>query len=748
MPPSSARRPTSCLRQAIPRRRAKVARRALIALAATAVLAVGPVASGAADDEPYTFEDDFESGDLGGWSRTVGSPEIVTRAEHPPGGSPSEDAPRPPDASGAPQEPAAAAPAATDTPGAAPDAPPPSSVEPPSVDGGSPSAPDDPPSEGPTAPTDGSTDSGSGSELASPPDGEDVPDEGDPDVGGTDETPGEPENRLLVTPVNSSYNYVTREFPAAGSVEMEFDYRLEGKSHQTLLRMQDNDVSLRNSASGRLMVRLPGEDWKSVGSFAAGKNEWNRVRLELDVEDGQVIVFANGERQADLRANLVPETRVLFGDLTQGGGGPYTFDDVSLETTTFDPAGDQTGFFSRDSLWRTPVDSDAGVDPDSDELVAGLVREVGEERHAMYGPGINSTSYSTPVYTVPVDQARVPVKIDTSTPSNLQGAFSSVPIPPEAKPAGGNDRHMVIWQPATDTYWEMWRAERRSDGWHASWGAATREASKNKGYFEQGSWPGAADYWGATSSKLTLAGGLMRTEELANGRIDHALALGLPGLRANTLAAPARRSDGRLPDTDSLPMGARLRIDPDLDLDTLDLPPAVRTMAEAAQRHGMVVHDTSGAVAVYAEDPAQTGSNPYPELLGSDYPKNLYRLMGRFPWKHLQVMRMDVSTRQADIPADRDGPTVRLTEPWSSTVSGKQVFRTYAMDRSGISRVEFLVDGVVRSTDTAVPWTLGGDGGRWDTAKESNGSHVLSVRAVDRVGNSKTQAKTVKVANP
>jgi len=81
-------------------------------------------------------------------------------------------------------------------------------------------------------------------------------------------------------------------------------------------------------------------------------------------------------------------------------------------------------------------------------------------------------------------------------------------------------------------------------------------------------------------------------------------------------------------------------------------------------------------------------------------------------------------------------------------VSGKQVFRTYAMDRCGISCDEFLVDGVVRLTDTAVPWTLGGDGGRWDTVKESNGSHVLSVRAVDRVGNSKTQAKTVKVANP
>jgi len=719
----------------------------LIALAATAVLAVGPVATGAADDEPYTFEDDFESGDLGGWSKTVGSPEIVTRAEHPPGGSPTEDAPRPPDDSGAPQEPAAAAPAATDTPGAAPDAPPPSSVDPPG-DGGGPPAAGDPPSEGPTSPDDGSTDSGSGSKPTSPPAAEDEPAEGDSDAGATEAEPDEPENRLLVTPVNSSYNYMSREFPAAGSVEMEFDYRPEGKSHQTLVRMQDNDVSFRNGASGRLMVRLPGEDWLSVGSFAARKLEWTRVRLELDVEDGRMIVFANGERQADLRASLVPETRVLFGDLTQGGGGPYAFDEVSLETKSWAPVGDESGFFSGDSVWRTPVDSDGEVDPESDKLIAGLVSQVDEARHAMYGPGINSTSYSTPVYTVPVDQARVPVKIDTSTPSNLQGAFSSVPIPADAKPAGGNDRHMVIWQPATDTYWEMWRAERRSDGWHASWGAATREASKNKGYFEQGSWPGAETYWGATSSKLTLAGGLMRTEELANGRIDHALALGLPGLRANTLAAPARRSDGRLSDADSLPMGARLRIDPDLDLDTLDLPPAVRTMAEAAQRYGMIVHDTSGGVALYAEDPAQTGSNPYPELLGADYPRNLYRLMGRFPWKHLQVTPMDLSTRRADQSADRDGPTVRMTEPWSSTVSGKQVFRTYANDRSGIGRVEFLVDGVLRSTDTAVPWTLGGDGGRWDTAKESNGSHVLSVRAVDRVGNSKTQAKTVKVANP
>ena len=54
-------------------------------------------------------------------------------------------------------------------------------------------------------------------------------------------------------------------------------------------------------------------------------------------------------------------------------------------------------------------------------------------------------------------------------------------------------------------------------------------------------------------------------------------------------------------------------------------------------------------------------------------------------------------------------------------------------------RVEFLVDGVLRGTDVAAPYTLG-----WDASAETPGPHVLTARAVG----TKTVAATVTVTVP
>ena len=78
-------------------------------------------------------------------------------------------------------------------------------------------------------------------------------------------------------------------------------------------------------------------------------------------------------------------------------------------------------------------------------------------------------------------QARVRVRLDTAAPSTagsaLQRALASVPIPRDAKPAPGSDRHMTIWQASTDTLWELFGARRDADGWHARWGGAIRHVS-------------------------------------------------------------------------------------------------------------------------------------------------------------------------------------------------------------------------------------------------------------------------------
>ena len=316
---------------------------------------------------------------------------------------------------------------------------------------------------------------------------------------------------------------------------------------------------------------------------------------------------------------------------------------ATVGSTVFAPSAHATRapVFSPQSFWNAQLSVRAPVDPNSGAMVRGLVSEVKSELARHYGPGINTRQWSAPVYTVGPSQPTVRVALDRNL-TDLQSAINSVPIPPGAKPAAGTDKHMVIWQPATDTMWEFWRMELRPDGWHAGAAGAMHHVSSNPGYYTPDAWSGAQPWWGATATGLPLLGGMMMIDELQRGSIDHALAMAIPHARAGVWSWPATHGDGDSSDPNSLPEGARLRLDPTLNLKTLNLPPLTRMMAEAAQRYGMVIRDRAGVVAFYGEDPSPTGSNPYPQIFGNQYPD---QLLSKFPWRSLQVLKMSLRGR-------------------------------------------------------------------------------------------------------
>lgn len=298
--------------------------------------------------------------------------------------------------------------------------------------------------------------------------------------------------------------------------------------------------------------------------------------------------------------------------------------------------------FAIDSVWNAPLAADAPIDPSSPRLVAALMREAERERRARNGAWIQTTDYSTTIYRVAADRPTVRVVLDNDRPwaRTLSRALRAVPIPPGARPAAGTDAHITIWQPSSDRLWELWKARREADGWHAAWGGAIERVSRSPGYYTPDSWEGARTYWGATATSLPVVAGTMTIEELERGRIDHALALNLPSLRADAYTPPARRTDGADPDPDAIPAGAHLRIDPQLDVRSLYLPRLTEMMALAAQRYGMIVRDqTHHAIGFFAEDPTPAGRNPYPALMDYRYPNEL---LARFPWAHVQVLRMDL----------------------------------------------------------------------------------------------------------
>jgi hypothetical protein len=284
----------------------------------------------------------------------------------------------------------------------------------------------------------------------------------------------------------------------------------------------------------------------------------------------------------------------------------------SAQTTSVRP-------FAPDGVWNARLGRNARLAPRSPAYVRDLVRQV--RRH---GTAINSSEHSTPVYTVRANEPTVRVHLDQYNPS-LQSALRAVPMPQGARPAAGSDRHLVVWQPATDTMWELWKANEAADGWHAEYGGRIRQVSRNPGYYT-----GRHRRWGATATSLPLLGGLIRLHELEARRIPHALAMAIPEPGPG-FVPPAQRGDGDRDSPAAMPEGTRLRLPARLNLDRLQLTPLARMIARAAQRYGIIVRDRAGAVVFYGEEPTLPGSDPYEALSGDP-------TLAGFPWRRLQVL--------------------------------------------------------------------------------------------------------------
>lgn len=256
----------------------------------------------------------------------------------------------------------------------------------------------------------------------------------------------------------------------------------------------------------------------------------------------------------------------------------------------------------------------------------------------------NSHQYNASYYRVGPNQRKVRVAFNDCqrkryTPPGLftgRKQFLDVPVPPNAVPAAGTDAEMTIFDPAADKLWEFWQMRRnaRTGQWSACWGGRLDNVSTSTGTFE-------APY-GVSASGLVMAAGMITQEEIRRGRIDHAMYLGIMApARFDRISWPANRSDGNSADPDALMIGQRLRLDPSIDVSTLDLTPVGRTVAKAAQEYGFIVSDSAGAVGVVTEagspQVAAKRPNPWDRLLAGPS----YGALEGFPWQHVQVIAKD-----------------------------------------------------------------------------------------------------------
>jgi hypothetical protein len=349
-------------------------------------------------------------------------------------------------------------------------------------------------------------------------------------------------------------------------------------------------------------------------------------------------------------------TLILLGAIcafAAGCGSSGSSSDSRTSSTTATPSSSLEGeghvpsgssvpyrFFASSSVWNAPV-GNASVDSESSQYIKALNELVASEN----GAWINTTRYSVPVYTVGSKQPKVVVQLVHHHPNAaLSQAWRAVPLPSDAMPSAGTDGALVVWQPSTDTLWEFWRLRHEGEqgGWSAWWGGVIQHAPSDSGVNGPQSWPGAQSWWGVAATSLSLVGGLISLEDLERGVINHAISMSLPSVRAGVYAAPAQRTDGRSTEPYALPEGAHLRLDPKLDLKSLNLPRMTLMMAEAAQRYGIIINDRATEVTFQAQDPAPTGTEPYRGPNGYFEGMTPRQLLAGFPWSRLELLKMEL----------------------------------------------------------------------------------------------------------
>jgi hypothetical protein len=93
---------------------------------------------------------------------------------------------------------------------------------------------------------------------------------------------------------------------------------------------------------------------------------------------------------------------------------------------------------------------------------------------------------------------------------------------------------------------------------------------------------------------------------------------------------------------------------------------------------------------------------------------------------------------------DTTPPTTSITSPADgATVSGTTTVAAAASDNVGVTKVEFYLDNVLQTTDTASPYQWS-----WNTTGTASGAHSLTTKAYDAAGNVGTSAAVnVTVSN-
>ena len=297
--------------------------------------------------------------------------------------------------------------------------------------------------------------------------------------------------------------------------------------------------------------------------------------------------------------------------------------------------------FSSTSFWYKPIPSNAPLHENSTNFVTEFVNQKTQYYNNVT---INTYNYSSPVFNVDATTPKADVAFNDCQhkgylDSNFASMMKQVSIPAYALPSNGSDKEVSFYDKDSKTLWELWHANKdtTTGKWTACWGGKMSNTNLDQGIFQKG--------YGTTATGLPFLGGQITAEELQRGEIKHVIGISLVNTeKFSIISWPANRSDGYNPNNlpNRIAEGQRFRLDPAINVDSLPMSKAGKTIAKAAQKYGFVVWDKAGSISIRAQNAMSytaTGiADPYPVLYEK---KPSYAVLNGFPWEKLQFLPMN-----------------------------------------------------------------------------------------------------------
>jgi hypothetical protein len=232
-----------------------------------------------------------------------------------------------------------------------------------------------------------------------------------------------------------------------------------------------------------------------------------------------------------------------------------------------------------EAAWNQDV-SKAPRDPRSGAYIAYINSQGDDSLHPDFG---SPRAYGFPYSVVGTGQPTLPVHYTAYGDESDPGPF---PVPARAPVEGGNasdgDRHVIVVDRSACKLYELYRAfpvAKPRPHWFADSGTEwdLRSAARRP------------DGWtSADAAGLPIFPGLVRYDEAASGKIDHAIRVTFESTR-EAWVHPASHCAGDTANPAAPPMGLRLRLKAGYGLGSFSGP--ARAIAEAMKRHGLIVAD-------------------------------------------------------------------------------------------------------------------------------------------------------------